>query len=91
MRPGGRLIQFCFADKGHSEAYAPFQIGEEELRAAFVVPDWSLNTLRIDRMVTSMPPRPVRDMLAERGVEREIDETGARFLLPMWVLEAQRI
>ncbi|MFE9321965.1 hypothetical protein ACIHDR_44410 [Nocardia sp. NPDC052278] len=69
---------------------APFRIGEDELRAAFVVPDWSLNTLRIDRMVTSMPPRPVRDMLAERGVELEIDESGA-LLLPMWVLEAQRI
>ncbi|MEV6333743.1 class I SAM-dependent methyltransferase [Nocardia vinacea] len=90
MRPGGRLIQFCFADKGHSEAYAPFQIGEEELRAAFAAPDWSLHTLRIDRMVTIMPPPPVRDMLAERGVELEIDETGA-LLLPMWVLEAQRI
>jgi len=41
-------------------------------------------------MVAIMPPGPVRDMLAERGVELEADETGA-LLLPIWVLEAERI
>ncbi|WP_433204519.1 class I SAM-dependent methyltransferase [Nocardia sp. CA-107356] len=90
MRPGGRLIQFCFADRGHSEAYTPYQIGEAELRTSFAAPRWSLNTLRTDRMVSIMPPGPVQDMLAERGVELETDETGA-LLLPIWVLEAERI
>jgi 2-polyprenyl-3-methyl-5-hydroxy-6-metoxy-1,4-benzoquinol methylase len=90
MRPGARLIQFCFADKGHSEVYAPHQIGAEELRTSFATPGWSLTTLRTDRMVTIMPPGQVRDMLVERGVELETDETGA-LLLPIWVLEAERI
>ncbi|WP_433723978.1 class I SAM-dependent methyltransferase [Nocardia sp. CA-129566] len=90
MRPGARLIQFCFADQGHSEVYAPHQITEADLRTSFAPPGWSLNTLRTDRMVAIMPPAPVRDMLTERGVELGTDETGA-LLLPVWVLEAERI
>lgn len=90
MRPGARLIQFCFVDRGHSEAYAPHQIGAAELRTSYAPPGWSLNTLRTDRMVAIMPPESVRDMLTERGVELETDETGA-LLLPFWVLEAERI
>jgi SAM-dependent methyltransferase len=56
LRPGGRLIQFCFSQSGHSEAFAPYQIGEEELRTTFSAPGWTLNTLRTDRMVTIVPP-----------------------------------
>lgn len=90
MRPGARLLQCCFADTEHSAAYAPYAIGEDELRTCFAAPGWSLNALRIDRMVTITPPPPVRKILAERGFEPESDATGA-LLLPIWVLQAQRV
>jgi ubiquinone/menaquinone biosynthesis C-methylase UbiE len=89
LRPGGRLIQFCFSQSGHSEAYAPYQIGEEELRTTFSAPGWTLNTLRTDRMVTIVPPPSLVEMLTQQGFQPEFDETGA-MLLPVWVLEAER-
>lgn len=89
LRPGGRLIQFCFSQGGRSEAYAPYPIGEEELRTTFSAPGWTLNTLRTDRMVTIVPPPPLVEMLTPQGIQPEFDETGA-MLLPVWVLEAER-
>ncbi|MEU7768811.1 class I SAM-dependent methyltransferase [Nocardia sp. NPDC049190] len=90
MRPGGRLIQFCFAQSAHSEAYAPYSIEEDELLRMFDVPNWRRTVLRPDLMTAMAPPPPMRELLAGRGVPLEFDEEGA-LLLPVWVLEAERI
>ncbi|WP_327120788.1 class I SAM-dependent methyltransferase [Nocardia sp. NBC_01730] len=90
MRPGARLIQFCFARTEHSDAYAPHSIEEAELSGTFDLPNWRRTTLRPDVLTAITPPPPISEMLAGRGVPLEFDEEGA-LLLPVWVLEAERI
>ncbi|WP_406281301.1 class I SAM-dependent methyltransferase [Nocardia sp. NBC_00881] len=90
MRPGARLIQFCFARTEHSDAYAPHSIEESELSGTFDMPDWRRTALRPDVLTAITPPPPIREMLAGRGIPLEFDEEGA-LLLPVWVLEAVRI
>ncbi|MGO4615488.1 class I SAM-dependent methyltransferase [Nocardia sp. 2YAB30] len=90
MRPGARLIQFCFARTEYSDAYAPYSIEEAEVASAFDMPNWRRTALRPDVLTAITPPPPMQEMLAGRGVPLEFDEEGA-LLLPVWVLEAERI
>ncbi|MFG1791276.1 class I SAM-dependent methyltransferase [Nocardia sp. NPDC049149] len=92
MRPGARLIQFCFSQSEFAEAYAPFAIAEEELRATFRAPDWRLTELRADKLTAISPPAAVRDsMLPEgAGAQFAFDADGG-LLLPIWVVEAERV
>ncbi|GAB2690250.1 class I SAM-dependent methyltransferase [Nocardia thraciensis] len=88
-RSGGRLIQFCFPADGGLGTCAPYPIAEDELRESFSAPDWTLTTLRPDRITVAEMPEPVLRMVREQGMEPERDETGA-LRLPTWVLEATR-
>ncbi|MBF6330791.1 class I SAM-dependent methyltransferase [Nocardia transvalensis] len=91
MRPGARLIQFCFPDDpdGRNRTFSPYPITEAELRAAFSAPKWTITTLRADRITAIAPPEPMLQAFREQGVEPDRDDSGA-MLLPTWVLEATR-
>ncbi|WP_433733935.1 class I SAM-dependent methyltransferase [Nocardia sp. CA-129566] len=90
IRPGGRLIQFCFTAVDHAELYAPYPVAEDELRATFVPPDWSITTLRADHLETITPTEHMLKLFAQRDFHPEFNDEGA-MLLPVLVLEAQRI
>ncbi|PXX59749.1 methyltransferase family protein [Nocardia tenerifensis] len=87
-RPGARLIQFTFAATDYSDAFAPYAIDENELRATFDTADWSINTLRPGNL-TAVASETILASFAESGFRPELDDEGA-MLLPIWVLEADR-
>lgn len=90
LRPGGRLIQFC-VDLGESISFnGLYSIPEEELRATFGSPDWSITTLRPGRMWGHKPPAQVLSRFAEYGFHPEFTDDGL-MLMPVSVLEAQRL
>ncbi|MGY2063276.1 class I SAM-dependent methyltransferase, partial [Nocardia gipuzkoensis] len=89
LRPGGRLIQFCFPAESMAKLYSPYPVSEAELRELFSGPGWNLGTLRLDRVTTIAPPAEVLDTFRANGFEPELDATGA-MLLPTWELEALR-
>ncbi|WP_194836048.1 class I SAM-dependent methyltransferase [Nocardia sp. XZ_19_369] len=90
LRPGGRLIQFCFCEAEYSDSYAPFAIGEDELRTAFRAPDWQLTEFRHGKLTAIKPTRTLQEVFARDGVQLEYDEDGS-MLLPIWVVEAERV
>lgn len=90
LKPGGRLIQFCFLRTDHAELYAPYPITEQQLRSTFEPPTWSVTTLRTDRLEVAEPVGRMLSGFAQNGFEPEFTEAGA-ILLPVLVLEAQRI
>jgi len=90
LKPGGRLIQFCFLRTDHAELYAPYPITEQQLRSTFEPPTWSVTTLRTDRLEVARPIDRMLSGFAQHGFEPECTEAGA-MLLPVLVLEAQRI
>ncbi|RDI66872.1 class I SAM-dependent methyltransferase [Nocardia pseudobrasiliensis] len=89
LRPGGRLIQFCFPEDSVARLYSPYPIAESELRELFSTPEWNLVALRLDRVTAISPPPEVLDTFRANGFEPELDPTGA-MLLPTWELEALR-
>jgi 2-polyprenyl-3-methyl-5-hydroxy-6-metoxy-1,4-benzoquinol methylase len=89
IKPGGRLIQFCFTPAERAELYAPYPISEAELRTTFVPPNWSITTLRADRLETIKPTEQMLDLFAQNDFHPESNDAGA-MLLPILVLEAQR-
>lgn len=90
MRPGARLFQLCFSEGPHSANYAPFAIGDDELRAAFAAPDWRLTELRPGKLTAIKPPPVFARMLQGGGVPLDLDPDG-HLLLGVWVLEAERV
>ncbi|MFI6211412.1 class I SAM-dependent methyltransferase [Nocardia brasiliensis] len=88
MRPGARLFQLCFSEGPHSVGYAPYAVGEDELRGAFAAPDWRLAELRPGKLTAIKPPPAFQELL--QGMPLELDADG-HLLLPVWVLEAERI
>jgi SAM-dependent methyltransferase len=89
IKPGGRLIQFCFTTTDCAELYAPYPISEETLRSTFAPPNWSITMLRPDRL-TVEPDETMSERFARIGFRPELDDQGA-LLLPVLVLDAQRI
>ncbi|PXX69195.1 methyltransferase family protein [Nocardia tenerifensis] len=90
LRPGGRLIQFCFSEVENSESWAPHPITEQELRDSFGAPDWRLTELRADKLTAIKPTPEFLEVMARSGVRPETDAEGC-MLLPVWVLEAERV
>ncbi|WP_378733368.1 class I SAM-dependent methyltransferase [Nocardia brasiliensis] len=90
MRPGARLIQFCFAPTENSEVYAPYTLAEEELRGTFRAPDWKLTELRRDKLTAIKPPPAFWEAFGTTEVQPEFDDEGG-MLLPIWVLAAERL
>ncbi|WP_458688243.1 class I SAM-dependent methyltransferase [Nocardia tengchongensis] len=89
IKPGGRLIQFCFTHAEHTELYVPYPIPESELRTLFAPPNWTITTLRPDRLETTVPTEQQSNLFARNDFHPDRDEKGA-LLLPILVLEAQR-
>ncbi|MFE3254500.1 class I SAM-dependent methyltransferase [Nocardia sp. NPDC059091] len=89
IKPGGRLIQFCFTPAEHTELYAPHPIPEPELHTLFAPPNWAITTLRADRLETTAPTEQQSNLFAQNNFRPDRDENGA-LLLPILVLEAQR-
>ncbi|WP_067563698.1 class I SAM-dependent methyltransferase [Nocardia acidivorans] len=89
VAPEGRLIQFCFTPADHAELYAPSPISEAEIHRLFDGPDWTITTLRTDRLEVAAPPEQMSKRFAEYGFHPELDERGS-MLLPVLVLEAHR-
>ncbi|WP_405161421.1 class I SAM-dependent methyltransferase [Nocardia sp. NBC_01499] len=90
MRPGARLIQFCFSQSDYSEKYAPYSISEDELRATFQAPDWNLTELRLGKLTAIKPSPEFKEVMDRSGARLEFDEEGS-MLLPIWVVEAERV
>ncbi|MFB8278873.1 class I SAM-dependent methyltransferase [Nocardia colli] len=90
MRPGARLIQFCFSAADFSETYAPYSIGEDELRATFRAPDWNLTELRNDKLTAIKPSPEFKAVMDRSGAKLQFDAEGS-MLLPIWVVEAERV
>ncbi|MFF0607927.1 class I SAM-dependent methyltransferase [Nocardia tengchongensis] len=90
IKPGGRLIQFCFTPAEHTDLYAPYPIPESELRTLFAPPIWTITTLRPDHLETTVPTDQQSNLFAQNNFQPARDEKGA-LLLPILVLEAQRI
>lgn len=90
MRPGARLIQFCFSEADYSQTYAPYSIGENELRATFQAPDWNLTELRPGKLTAIKPSPEFKAVMDRSGARLEFDEQGS-MLLPIWVVEAERV
>ncbi|MFI5778063.1 class I SAM-dependent methyltransferase [Nocardia sp. NPDC051570] len=89
LRPGARLLQFCFPEESVAKVFSPYPISEAELRELFSAPRWNLITLEIDRVTAIIPTAEMLAALRANGFEPELDDTGA-MLLPTWVLEAIR-
>ena len=89
LKPGGRLIQFCFTPAEHGELYSPHPMSEQQLRTAFSEPTWSVTTLRTDRLETNPMPAHMLERFAQHNFHPEFTETGA-LLLPVLVLEASK-
>ncbi len=89
LRPGGRLIQFCFAKSPGSDTYAPYTLGEEEYRAVFCAPAWEILELRRDKISALKPPQAFWDLLGEELFPEFEGEDG--MLLPVWLLEVKRV
>lgn len=90
MRPGARLIQFCFSEAEYSDTYAPYSIGEDELRATFRAPDWNLTELRPGKLTAIKPSPEFKAVMDRSGAQLEFDAEGS-MLLPIWVVEAERV
>ncbi|WP_225724760.1 MULTISPECIES: class I SAM-dependent methyltransferase [unclassified Nocardia] len=91
LRPGGRLIQFTFAKVPGSEVYSPFASTEEEVRAAFAAPEWSIEELRTGAVIaTPLPPEAVAAMAPDGRLDVELDADGM-MVLPVFVLSAKRV
>jgi ubiquinone/menaquinone biosynthesis C-methylase UbiE len=86
IKPGGRLIQFCFTPADHAELYAPYP---KTLRTTFVPPNWSITTLRADRPEMTNPAEHMLNLFAQNDFHPTFNDKGAK-LLPVLVLEAQR-
>lgn len=89
LKPGGRLIQFCFTPAEHGELYSPHPVSEQQLRIAFAEPTWSITTLRADRLQTNRLAERMLERFAQHDFHPEFNETGA-LLLPVLVLEASK-
>ncbi|GAA5069362.1 class I SAM-dependent methyltransferase [Nocardia callitridis] len=90
LRPGGRLIQFCFTREDYDQPYAPFPIDENELRTGFAAPKWEIVSLERGRYQAVMPKEAVQAIVNERqGKALEFDAEGW-IQLPVWALEAVR-
>ncbi len=90
MRPGARLIQFCFAKGDYSDSYAPYMIDEDELRDTFRAPHWRPTELYRGKLTAIKPSVEMTGILQRDNMEIELDAEG-HLLLPIWVLEAERI
>ncbi|WP_433658144.1 class I SAM-dependent methyltransferase [Nocardia sp. CA-128927] len=90
MRPGARLIQFCFSQAAFSDTYAPYAIGEDELRATFRAPDWNLTELRPGTLTAIKPSPEFKAVMDRSGAQLDFDAEGS-MLLPIWVVEAERV
>ncbi|QIS22702.1 class I SAM-dependent methyltransferase [Nocardia terpenica] len=89
LRPGARVIEFCFPGDGLTQGYSPFPIDENELRTLFSDPDWTLTTLRRDRIDAVALPGTFLDTVREAGGDIQLDDSGG-MTLPTWVLVATR-
>jgi SAM-dependent methyltransferase len=89
LRPGARLIQFCFPKDDRVQTHVPNPIAESELRGAFSAPHWTITMLRLDKITAFAPPEPVLANFRAQGVVPDLDASGS-LLLPTWVLEATR-
>ncbi|WP_280315199.1 class I SAM-dependent methyltransferase [Nocardia abscessus] len=90
LKPGGRLIQFSANFDDRIETSGLYSISEEELRATFAAPDWSIIGLRPGHMEGFKPPEPLLNRFAEHDFHPEFTEAGL-MLMPILALEAQRI
>lgn len=90
LKPGGKLIQFCFTLADRFEFYGLYSIVEEELRTTFVPPDWSIVTLQPGHMEGIRPPEQLLERFAQYDFHPEFTDEGL-MLLPILALEAQRV
>ncbi|GGL46476.1 class I SAM-dependent methyltransferase [Nocardia jinanensis] len=90
LKPGGRLIQFSFTLGESAQFYRLFSISEEDLRATFTPPEWSIDTLQSGHMEGFKPPEQLMQRFAEHGYHPDFTEDGL-MLLPVCVLEARRV
>ncbi|MGY1961484.1 class I SAM-dependent methyltransferase [Nocardia gipuzkoensis] len=89
LRSSGRLIQFSFTLGKPAQFYQLFSIPEEELRATFVPPEWTIITLRPGHMEGIKPPEPLLGQFAAHGYQPVFTDEGL-MLAPVWALEARR-
>lgn len=90
LRPGGRLIQFSANFANGAETFGLHSIAEEELRATFTAPDWSITGLRAGRVEGVRPPEQLLRRFAQYGFHPEFTDEGL-MLMPVLALEARRL
>ncbi|MQY19164.1 class I SAM-dependent methyltransferase [Nocardia macrotermitis] len=89
LKPGGRLIQFCFTPAEHGDLYSPHPVSEQRLRSLFAEPTWSITALRTGRLETNGLADQMLERFTRHDFHPEFDEAGAP-QLPVLVLEANK-